>query len=315
MILAKAYYKGFRAATRTPRMILLIYITNLILGLIVAVPFFTAMNAGAGNSVAMNQLLDDFNFTVFSDLVRNAEEAVKALNSQVFTVAAAYFLLSVFFIGGILKIAEEKKYTVSSFFRYSGVGFFRYLLLDVVMLVAHAVWLGIIAVLAVLVNKITGPRATSEWLFYYTNGGLAIFYLLGAFFILMVSDYGKFFLHKRKSHNFLKGSWKGLGFVLRHFGKTYTLFLLLIAAPIALFVFYFWLEGKIEMGSAVGLLLLFLVQQAFMIVRIGFRVWILSSQFLLYLDDSEKDKQKKEARRARSQPEKKDTETPQEPQQ
>lgn len=298
MILANAYYKGFRGAIRTPRMLLLIYITNLILGLIVAIPFYRAMHAGAGNAVSLSSLLNDFNFTVLADLYRNAQEAVKAINSQVFTVAVAYFLLSVFFIGGILKIAEDRKYTVSTFFKYSGIGFFRYLFVNAVMLIAHAIWLGIVFILAWIANKIAGPRAASEWLLYYTNGGLAILYFLGAIFILMVSDYSKFFLHKRKSHNFLKGSWKGLGFVIRHFGKTYSLFLLLIAGPIAVFFLYFWVEAYIEMSTGVGLFLLLLLQQAFIFTRIGFRVWILDSQFLMYLDDAEKDRQKKEARKA-----------------
>lgn len=299
MILAKAYYKGFTAATRTPRMLLLIYVTNLILGLIVAIPFYRAMQDGAGNAISLNRLLDDFDFTVLADLSRNASEALKAINTQTITVGAVYFILSVFFIGGILKIAEDKKYTVSTFFKYSSIGFFRNLLLNAVMLVAHALWLGIAFLLAFIANKIAGPRATSEWLLFYVNGGLLILYALGGMFILMVSDYGKFFMHKRKSHNFLKGSWKGLGFVIRHFGKTYTLFLLLIAAPVAVFLLYFWIEAKIEMSSFVGLLLLFLLQQAFIFSRIWFRVWILDSQFLMYLDDSEKDRQKKLARRER----------------
>ena len=303
MNIAKAYYKGFRAASRSPRMLFLIYGTNLVLAVLVAIPFYFTMNTAAGHSRGLLALVSDFDFTVMSDIFRNTAEALSTIKTQTITIAAAFFILSVFFVGGILQTIQQEQFKVSSFFKYSGISLFRFLLLNAVMLVGHAIWFLIIAGILSFINNMVIDSINSEWTFYYINGGIALLYVLGVLFLLMVSDYGKFFLHIRKSHNFLKGSWKGLGFVLRHFGKTYTLFFLLILLPVVVVLLYYWVETKIEVSTALGLIILFLVQQAFIFLRVWFRVWIFGSQFKLYEDDSEKDKAKKLALKAKKQQE------------
>ena len=48
---------------------------------------------------------------------------------------------------------------------------------------------------------------------------------------------------------------------------------------------YLYLEKDIKMATGIGILIVFLLQQAFILLRVVLRVWVLSSQLKVYSDD------------------------------
>ncbi len=294
MNIVKAHFKGFKTATRFPRMLFVIYAGNLILSLLVALPFFGILKEHTGNSIQIKQLLKDFDFITFNNLLANGSDAFNVLFSQTLWVGIAYFLLNVFFVGGILEIAKQKKFSVSTFFGGSGKNFFRMFFLNLIMLACH-----IVLILAILLPSkwflpnIFGEQLSVEGKLYTILSIAGFVYVILAVLLLIISDYAKNYMVHKESANFLTAFFRSIGFVFKHFFKTYTLFLLLIVLPIAFFTLYFFVDGKVAMTNPKAIIIIFLVQQAFIFTRIWFRIWILSAQYEMYVDDLAKDELKK----------------------
>ena len=94
MNIFKAYITGLRLALRSKRMISLIYLVTLILGLVVAVPFFGAVKEEVGNSMSVYSLLTDFDFTVFADFMLHSGDAIKPFVQQALWISAFYILFN-----------------------------------------------------------------------------------------------------------------------------------------------------------------------------------------------------------------------------
>ena len=79
MNIIQAYINGIKSASQSKRIATLIYIITLILGLIVAIPFFQVFKAGTGNSLLINSLLKDFDFTAFTEAMRHGGSVFKTI--------------------------------------------------------------------------------------------------------------------------------------------------------------------------------------------------------------------------------------------
>lgn len=299
MNIVKAHFKGFKTATRFPRMLILIYLTNLLLSLVVTLPFFDILNEHAGNSLEIQELAKGFDFMVFSGIMAQGSDAFFALLSQVKWVGLLYLLLNIFFVGGILETAANKKFSVSAFFGGSGRNFFRMFFLFAIMLVVHVLIFLLVFIPADIFKERMYEGATSEVFMVAIFGGFALLYALLFVWLLIISDYAKNYMIYKKSANFIAAFFKGLGYVFRHFFKTYTFYVLLMVLPVAFFVLYFYIDGKVELESKYLIWATLGIQQFFILTRIWFRIWVLAGQYEMYADDVVKDAQKRVERKKR----------------
>jgi hypothetical protein len=76
--------------------------------------------------------------------------------------------------------------------------------------------------------------------------------------------------------------WQATKFVFRHFGKTYGLYLAVVVFSLALFLLYFVLDGLVMMRTPLTITLILLVQQLFIWLRIGTKVWLMGSELTLH---------------------------------
>ena len=280
MNIIKAYSRGFKNSLRRPKMIFLIYAICLLLGLSLALPFFFSFQSASGNSMISKSL----DYTTFSELINFHSWNLESIFHQgVFTVFV-YWLLMIFFVGGIIRSFNREDYSVSTFFSGAGVNFLRFLLCDVLMIASQIVMFVLLFGLASLLLQLFGNIVSERPLFWaYAIAGFI--YACVVVLLLMISDYAKFYMEMAETHRVFKAIGKAVKYVFNNFVKTYFLYALLLVVPILTLILYKLTFDKIGTAATWGLIAMFFVQQFFIILRIWFRVWSLSSQFEMFADD------------------------------
>jgi hypothetical protein len=280
----RAFASGIKRATREIRMSLLLYLLNLLAAAGLAFAFRSVVATGLDSSMSISELLGNLNFTAWQDFMVKNRGELSAVFGQIVWLALLYMLVNTFLAGGILTILREKdaKFSLRSFFAGCGNYFFRFLRLFLVfgillMLVAFV----LIALLGVLFNALTA-EALSEVTTVFWWIAIAVLFLFVMMLVIMVEDYAKVIVVTSDVRSMLRTAWRSAGFVFRHFFKTVGLQLLMLLIPIVMFAIYLWLDLSIGMASAATILLMFILQQLFILSRVWARVFFFSGELALY---------------------------------
>jgi hypothetical protein len=285
MNIAKAYTNGFLKTARLPRMLFILYFANLFTALLLALPFFGMLKEGFAQSGIAANLIHDFDFTTFNDFLYEHGNALQAILGSIKWFLLAYFLLSVFLTGGIIGTFNKEKFTTSNFFGSAAYNFFRFLGLNILTIAVQIIFFLLVYVPVVLIIQAKADVVESE-ITLYTIFGVG-FGLHAIFFILlsMIGDYGKFFMVLDNRFNFVTAFWKGTKYVFGHFLKTFFLYLMLMFLPLVIMYVYLYFQRDLKMATGLGILTVFLIQQAFIFLRCFLKAWVLGSQYLLYAHD------------------------------
>ena len=284
MKILTSYFNGFVLAYRAKKLVTTIFFITLFIALIIAIPFGSTLGKKAGNSMAFVSLIKGFNFSVYQDFMNQFSGSIYPFISVAIWMGVFYLLFTIFFEGGVLDILirNERKYSLITFWGAGARYFSRFLRLAV-----YSVVVQVVIVLAVyipvinILDSVSANAANEKTLFYILLTGVII-HLIFFIFILTVTDYAKIMMVENKKYKPLKTLFKSLGFVLRHFLSTYSLYLSLLIMPVAIFIIYFWLEAQIGMSTGITIFIIFIVQQVFIWCRILIKIWILGSELFLF---------------------------------
>ena len=280
MNIFQAYLQGFRTTTRSAKMITFIYLLIFVLALIVSIPFLSSLKSAAGNNMAPEKLLPGFNYTVIQELFQHKDFSFAAHLKQVVWVMFLFLFLSIFLSGGIISTLKDGagSFRWGSFLGGSAHYFWRFVKLTFYMLLIHVLTAIIIYLpFAIIVGGEMNATATEKWIFQVFMIFFVIHIILGIFLII-VTDYARFRMVIEDTPKVLKSIWLSVRFVIRKFIFTYGLYLMLLILPVALFYITMVLSGVIMATSGWMLLLVFVLQQLFIWLRMGFRIWTFSSQ-------------------------------------
>jgi hypothetical protein len=279
---------SFRQTLGSLRLIGLLYGITLVLGLLVALPFYNTLKVEDQNSLAFLNLLGGFDYTVFSDFMHRSAQAISPLMSVGRWLGILYLFLSVFFSGGILWwVSRQDQAHPTKLFRLGGflsacsqyVG--RFMRLFGVTLLFVLVGAGIWLVIGTLVSMVLNDSFTERGLFWI---GLAFFALfaLTATLLLCIGDYAKVIMYREDELGAFRAFGRAGRLVLRNLGKTYGIYWLLIALGTLLFGVYFLLDDLINMSDWLTILLMGVIQQALVFARTGLKVWSLAAANAVY---------------------------------
>ncbi len=282
MNIIKAYTTGIKTSLRWPKMIFVVYAVNLILGLSLALPFFFSFRSALGNSMTAENLLNSLDYSTIRELFNN--NSFVSLFSQMRWTVLLYWLVSVFLVGGIIRTYYREEFNASTFFSGAGVNFLRFLASDVILFALMVISIAVIAGLTVLIASLFNNIITEKPLFWL--GGVALFLIICTVVLfLMISDYAKFYMEMSNTYRVIKAIRKAFGYVFGNFVRTYFLYFLLMVIPILVIILYHYTLEKVGMKTVFGIIIMFFVQQAFILLRVWFRLWFLASEFELYADD------------------------------
>lgn len=284
MNILKAYTTGFKSAGRTWKMTTLIYVIILILGIIITLPFLGELKRNAGNSMAIHNLLEGYDFTVFVEFFNEAAMNLGQFIRQGLWVAFLFIFISMLLTGGILHIFSDKSFpfTIERFFSGCTRYFFRFFKLSMYMLVPSILISTIIFLIIFLVSAGSYSNIGSEKsIFYIVFIGLC-FWLLVMIYFVMIADYARFYLVKYDSSKVLRSLWESVKFVSRNIIFTYGLYLFLLVVPVVLIYIFSLLSNIIGMSSGLTIFVMFILQQIFIWSRVYTRVWTFASQMDYY---------------------------------
>lgn len=298
---------GAQRVLRVQRVVIWLWIANLLFALPLAVHVGEQVRRSIGASRVGESLLEGFDLVWHTEYQAEAEGVGGSLEpSQVgvgalldnlelwfsgeifeldpglITAGGLYALLWALLVGGAIGYLQSgERPTLRGFFGFGGEFFFRFARLTVVS-----------AVLYYLVYRF------SKWLFGWlehrtrdvtVEKSVLLVYLLAAavvivllIFIRMLADYAKVAMVMEDRRSALLAALRGARFVLSRPLATFGLVLQLAAAGWLVLYLYSLLAPGVTQASWLAVIAAFLFSQLFLIVRLGLRLTLLGGELDLY---------------------------------
>ncbi len=279
MNILNAYFTGFRHTARSWRMVSWYYLVTLLLGLILAVPFHGILREAAGKSMDTIRLLKGFDYTVFREITHFHGAGIRAFYSAGLWMVLLFMIVGAFLAGGILDqlMQKERKFSLSAFFAGCGRWFWRFLRVTFYHLIIQVLVAAIVYVPMGLIvfRKFRGGAAEPQM--FHTLLVFLILHLVIALYFLIIADYTRIAIVATGTKKVFKQYWRSLAFVSRRFFATYGLYLMLMVIPL-ITVYLLKITKAWNIDSAGMVLVMLLMQQLFLWLRSGYRVWIYASQ-------------------------------------
>lgn len=265
------------------RLLWLIYSITLVLGLLAALPFYNTLKVEDQNSLAFLNLLNGFDYTIYSDFMHRSQRVISPLISVGRWLGLVYIFLSVFFAGGILLRFSQSNNPFNSGLFWQGCShyFGRFLRLFLVTLLFVIIGGGLWLVVGSLVGVALNDTLTERGQFWIGVTFFALF-ALTATLILCIGDYAKVLMFREDEHNAFRAFGQAGRLVFGNLARTYGLYLLLILIGTGLFGIYFLLDEAILMSNWLTILIMFVIQQSMIFVRVGLKVWSLGTAYNQY---------------------------------
>lgn len=224
-----AFKAGIQASFHYFRVVLFFYFGALILALLGALPLRAALQAQAGNSVMLTDLIKGFDYTFLNDFLQNYGAAVAPMINQPLWMLGLFFLLLIFLTSGLvtLLVLQTKSYDRSIFWTGSATYFWRMLRLTIFFLILQGILLGLFALLYWKVTKGWSTDVLdNEAILTGAFRWIIPLYIAVAAIVWMWQDYAKIYLVKKDS----RWIWPAIGgsasFIRKNFSKTYLLYAL-----------------------------------------------------------------------------------------
>jgi hypothetical protein len=308
MSVTKAAFKGLARVLGSPLLVLALWIFNFAAALPLALVMAGSIESSIGASLVHQKLRDGFDMGWFGEYQSRAEGIETSLSPSIVGVGAfldnleawfdgglfgtsrglvaagvVYAVLWALLLGGVLHRlgGAQGMFRLSEFLSQGGAFFFRFLRLAVLSGILYYLVYRFSAWLFGRIQESTlDVTAEKTILGYVAAAALLVLCLLS--FVNMAFDYAKIATFKENRRSMLLATLKGFGFVLGNLGKTLTLYLgLALLGAILLGVYGLVAPGPSQ-ASAAGVVLAFLVGQAFLVAKLVLRLTFYASEMALY---------------------------------
>ncbi len=282
MSLWQCFRKGNRQTGRYWQALLIIFLFNLVVALLLTLPFRHIWGQAVGYSLAGKELASEWNMNYLINFFIANRASLDASQPAplILGVGIIYLLVNTFFAGGVIGLfRREERFTLESFFREAGRWFWRFLRLLLISLL----FIGVIFLVNLLWKGVAGAAlkesANEPLIFWMTilRYGVVIFLLL---LVNMVFDYAKISTVVEGSRRMLRTTLSAFGFVFSHLGRTLGLYYLLVFLGAILLALYLSVSHWLLPASIV--MLVFIWQQLYSAARVWVRLLFFSSQMALY---------------------------------
>jgi hypothetical protein len=272
--MVKILIRSIKDLWKKPFLVLFVYAIGFVLAMIVARPFYVTILNEANSSVALDRLIADFDFLIFSDFMNQSAKAFKPFVPLVAFLGFVYLLLSTFFAGGILDSTEQQKFTVSRFLQASAQYFGRFAMLLVYLIIFVAALLALSGMFFFIFASIKENGNERDYFLLMLPPIAILAYFIG--FAIVLGDYARVMLFKSESLSALDAFWKSFSYIFKRQG-TVLLFWIIIVLGLVLSTIYLGIDGAIGMHSGFTIFVMFLIQQIFVFARTFLKVLTLVS--------------------------------------
>jgi len=304
------WIKGLNMTRKTIKMVLFLYVINLLFAALLAVPMFHSLKNHIGTSEVGDHLEKSFDYLWWEEyrdqsqgieetftpsligkgaLLKNWESLIQMkflrYPPTLLWLGFLYILFHTFLAGGIVFIFSQNplEFSFKKFFHGAGK-YFPYFL--GIMIVSFAFFFLVLGPLSRWFGSLISSSAetsVSEISPFILGIIFSLASLVIFLFFHMVFDYARIKTVLEGRKNIFKSILSSLNFVIKNPGPTLGLYYLIFALTILLSTIYVILHGFIPQVSFLSILTALLIQQSFIFALIGIRCWLYSSQLKLLL--------------------------------
>ncbi|HEX8985449.1 MAG TPA: hypothetical protein VF767_08460 [Bryobacteraceae bacterium] len=241
---------------------------------IVVVPVAAVLRADLGHSLYAARMLGNFDVAWLAELqLETAGMPAVVLEPLLAAVCLAFLLVMTFLNGGALAVLAG----TTTFWSGCGRNFARLARLLVYAVAGYALVLGVHSALGRIIGKLwhhsmeERPVALAGW-------GRAAIVVLLALLVNMIFDYAK--IHAVAGDT--RAAWRNvlgaLQFVRRNFAPAAAAYAVISLAALVLAGLWWLISGVLPRTAVGWLVLVLMLQQAFVAARVWVRLWYLASQ-------------------------------------
>ncbi len=277
-----AFAQGVQRIWLHKRILLWLYLINVAFAGVLVYPFRRILDKVSKTDLA-DEFLEGFSTDAFVDIGMHFGSELKSLGFVAVGLGALYLLLNVFLAGGIVAtLALDHRVSLHRFLAGASRFFSRYLRLFFVFCVTlGAVLAGFNFSIEPYFEDLAEAATTDRDAFLLKALGIVIL-LFVVSLVGMVFDYAKVRTVIDRRRSMIVSAVSGLSFSFRCFWRCFRLFymnVLLVAALTGLFLLVGNQFSNATWGSIIGL---FVVQQVFIVCRIGMKLSFFASQLAMY---------------------------------
>ncbi len=292
------------------KMLGLIYLVNLCVGLVFAVPLFVLFHTKVGTLGLRDDLLAGFSSSWWSAFDLSAEGLLSTIRPSlsggfgplfdnlqllltgnhlefgwfIFAIAVAYIFIAAFFNGGAISMFADERRAFSQlrFFSFAGLTFHHMAALAATSLAVFALlYKAINPSIFSLVDNIVGDTLSQPFAWIINLCGYVLILIL-VFFITLIFDYAKVILIVDKKESSWLCIWLAVKFIFKHIFKVMGLNVALLFFAVLLVLVGGLLISLVQPTQLFLLIVVLLFQQTFVFAKIGMRLWFYASETVLY---------------------------------
>ncbi len=300
---------GVRAVLRTPKLVAVVYVVNLGLALLLALPMFQVLHGSFAHSAVRENMMLGFDYDWWTEFAAKAEGLAKTFRPEVsglgpffenaevllrggfarnglliLLVGLLYVVVNSFFAGAAIGTyaQERQKVTVARIFATGGQFFGRFLSLVFMAVVLYfLVYKGAGSLVHKVVGNLQEGLTTERAAFFVGAGGVVVMlFLLG--FVNMLFDYAKAVIVHENRQSSAEALWIATKFCWSNMGKCLGLYWLLGSAGVVGVLLMFWIASAIPEGAGWGVFAAALVAQGVVLLKIVTRLVFYAGQFSAY---------------------------------
>ena len=271
MSVFQAIGTGIGTTLRKPRLLVILWVVNIVYAAVVAFPLVFLAQTELGHSY-LGSNVRSFDLMWLGEAVLKYQDALPAVGGGLVVSALLFLVLYIFLNGGIIGrlLDREGRTTLQAFLSDCGRYFWRFVRLFLASLVFLILTFGVILrLLSALVN-VWVENAWTEW----TSVILRNLHFLVALLLLsvvhMVFDYARIAVVADEETKVLRALRRAFHFLKKRFFRSWALYLLIIGGFVAGTVFFNAVFGLLSGPTVLFVLLGFVWMQ----LNVLFRIWV-----------------------------------------
>jgi hypothetical protein len=283
MSIVRAIVKGLGTTLRKPRLVVILYVFNLLFAAAVLAPFFAVVQSELGHSL-MGSNVRPVDIMWLGEAALKYGDAVPAIIGQALAAALLYFALHLFLNGGIIGrlLDREGRTTLEPFFADCGRYFWRYVRIFLISLVFYVLTFGVVLKLLSALIRPAAESAVTEWLPLILSNLHFLVALLLLSIVHMIVDYARIAVVSDGEAKVLRALRHALKFLGKRFFRAWAIYLLLVLMTIAGTVVFYVVLGRFAAPGVAGVAVGLVWMQAYILFRIWMRTVFVAAQAEYY---------------------------------
>jgi len=265
-----AVISSFRESLKLKKVIGLVYATQLVLAIAVAIAAGNFINQLA-HTASIHELLLDFNYQIIEDLKVAAQSNWAMIAKVTFVVAILYLVISLFLHSGLLYCIYHRRYAIKDFVIGVKSYYRRFFLVAVFFLTLSILWTILIwfPYLSKLFYMI--EYWVAEYMIVWLIPILGIIYFIGIAFFFAWSVQTRYFMIYQ-SHWSFSVFRQGFRQVRAQLKSHYIQLFLYAALLMLIYGVSILLDQRIGVSSALLVFLFFIIQQSIVLIKLWHKV-------------------------------------------